>query len=55
MSKIIATDLDGTFLYPKRKFFLVDKRYKKIINRYPGEIVLLLAGVTGSVAALIDC
>lgn len=39
MSKIIATDLDGTFLYPKRKFFLVDKRYKKIINRYPGEIV----------------
>lgn len=39
MTKVIATDLDGTLLYPMCKIKLVDERFVKIIQRFPGEIV----------------
>ena len=31
MVRVIATDLDGTLLNPKKKFSLVEKSYRKYI------------------------
>ena len=41
MVKVIATDLDGTLLAPKRVFSLVASENKKFINNYYGDIVLV--------------
>ncbi len=40
MVKVIATDLDGTLLKPKKKFTLVDKENQKFIKEFYGDIVL---------------
>lgn len=40
MVKVIATDLDGTLLKPKRKFSLVEKENKQFIRNFYGDIVL---------------
>lgn len=40
MVRVIATDLDGTLLKPKRKFSLVEKENKKFIQEFYGDIVL---------------
>jgi hydroxymethylpyrimidine pyrophosphatase-like HAD family hydrolase len=40
MVKVIATDLDGTLLKPKRKFTLVEKENRKFIKNFYGDIVL---------------
>lgn len=41
MFKVIATDLDGTLLEPKRKFSLVDKENKACIKNFYGDTVLV--------------
>ena len=41
MFKVIATDLDGTLLEPKRKFSLVDRRNKECIKDFYGDTVLV--------------
>jgi len=40
MVRVIATDLDGTLLKPKKKFSLVEKENKKFIKNFYGDIVL---------------
>lgn len=40
MVKVIATDLDGTLLKPKKKFLLIDKENKKYIKDFYGDIVI---------------
>lgn len=40
MVKVIATDLDGTLLKPKRKFSLIEKENYKFIKNFYGDIVL---------------
>jgi len=41
MVKVIATDLDGTLLKPKRKFALVEKSNKNFIKEFYGDTVLV--------------
>ena len=41
MVRIIATDLDGTLLNKKRKLTLIDKKNKKYIRSFYGDIVLV--------------
>lgn len=41
MVRVIATDLDGTLLKPKRKFSLVEKENKDFIKKFYGDIVLI--------------
>ena len=41
MIKVIATDLDGTLLFPKRKFSLVDKQNRNYIKNFYGDVVLV--------------
>lgn len=40
MVKVIATDLDGTLLKPKRKISLVEKENKNFVKNFYGDIVL---------------
>lgn len=46
MIKLIATDLDGTFFYPKRKFKLLTKKNRKFMIDYinKGNEVVLVSG-----------
>lgn len=41
MIKVIATDLDGTLLAPKKKRSLIDKENKKFVKNFYGDIVLV--------------
>lgn len=41
MVRVIATDLDGTLLNPKKKFSLVEKSYRKYIKNFYGDVVLV--------------
>lgn len=41
MVRVIATDLDGTLLKPKRKYSLIEKEIKKYIKNFYGDIVLV--------------
>lgn len=41
MIRVIATDLDGTLLNPKRKFTLIDKKNKNYIKNFYGDLVLV--------------
>lgn len=40
MIKVIATDLDGTLLKPKKKFSLVEKNNRKFIQNFYGDVVI---------------
>ena len=41
MVKVIATDLDGTLLKPKKPLLLIDKENKKYIKKFYGDIVIV--------------
>lgn len=41
MIRVIATDLDGTLLKPKKKFALVEKENKNYIKSFYGDVVLV--------------
>lgn len=41
MIRVIATDLDGTLLKPKKRFTLIEKNNKKYIKDFYGDIVLV--------------
>ena len=55
MVKVIATDLDGTLLRPKRKFFLVEKENKKYIKDFYGDIVLVSGRSPKFCAKICNC
>ncbi len=46
MTKLIATDLDGTFFYPKRKIGMIPRRSLKFVRKFinAGGKVLLVTG-----------
>ena len=52
MIKMIATDLDGTLLYPKKKILLINKLNKKFLSQYTkdGYHLVLVSGRNISIA-----
>lgn len=55
MIKVIATDLDGTLLVPKKKFSLVDKENKNYIQSFYGDIVLVSGRSPKFCAKICNC
>lgn len=55
MVKVIATDLDGTLLMPKKKFSLVDKENKQFIKDFYGDIVVVSGRNAKFCAKICDC
>ena len=46
MQKILATDLDGTFFYPKRRFLMISNKKVKLVRRWidEGNTLILITG-----------
>lgn len=55
MVKVIATDLDGTLLEPKKKFSLVDKENKQFIKDFYGDVVIVSGRSPKFCAKVCDC
>jgi len=55
MVRVIATDLDGTLLRPKKKYSLVEKENKKYIKDFYGDIVLVSGRTPKFCAKICKC
>lgn len=46
MAKVLATDLDGTFFYPKKRITMISKKYVKLVRKWidDGNLLVLITG-----------